>query len=1182
MSSFKYQNSQEDIESSVLVPEDIWNGGVSLSSNKPISKLPSGKFIPDITVFDLETTGLKKGADRTVSIAGFRFRDGKLIDTFRHLINPEIAIPESATAIHGITDAMVAGKPTAREILPKFLSFIEGSHALAGHNIAKFDIPFLSAEFQRLGIKANRPATVLDTLQMARDFYPQLERLSQSELNPEILKLRQEYEADFRDPATGKYITKETISRGGPKRRWSSWEDRLKDAGIGDQKGAFALENLKARGKLGKAVSHQAAGDVVTSSRLLSAMFGGDKDKLADYLRRRMSSAPDLIQETMSAAVPGGSRIFEGVEVEGSWRKTADIILDTSGNAIDGHLPENWWDMTSELWKDLRPSKDVGKIPTGISKSRGAFGKLPRWGKVLAGVATLGGAAWLANKLPAGDVDKSDEELGYVKEQREILGDYSRHTPPTTGRKLRVAASLAASGTLLYTGLTAKNISFPERAKQLFGKAAPVVTRLPMALWLGGSAVDLARDASPRNVAKFAGGWGAWEAGNWAGNKLISKLGIAHKGLPGVAGHILGGVSAALFSSIIPGRDDAYNTIEGLPHGGQAEKKRRELTDFGSGYQGLLIGTLMATDDVALYLARHGQLDELSRYIHEIRIPRENDGYQTIDGMHPGNRGMATGLIRRNTPFGSKIDRVKVFAEMAGMDTEKFLSSSIFQKALSESKVLGKIGEGGFGKIYLRETSWQGEAFKFVEKVPQKSGNAFDEQLYRTSIAEEARNLKLIGDTPSIPSLYNYDQKKSSIFMEYIPGQTLEKETDRMMKAGLSLPPPISEESWKDLEETTRIVSSKGIWNRDIRPKNMMYHPITKEAYWLDFGVTESVESSLEKKMAEASMSGEFESFFTNIPKMGEAINPISGGLHPGDKGVATEIIRKNTPFGSKIDRVKVFAEMAGMDTEKFLSSSIFKDAIANSTLIKQIGEGGMGRTLLKRTEIFGKPFKFIEKNPLEFIGEDAWKTSETRTALYREAENLKSLQGAPGSPTFYDYSPEEGRLLMEYVPGQTAKTAFKRKGPLSLSVEGKRLIQETSEVGASKGFIHGDIHGGNIIFHGKTKEAYLIDWGKTRLVNPSRATEESRAILKEVEGVQSFAPLTPIQQRLRPLRQSPPVEHISGLAPGGAAQSLARSVPALQSVQKELAVASMSGGKGHVHSTGKHVKHNNRFGGGL
>lgn len=38
------------------------------------------------------------------------------------------------------------------------------------------------------------------------------------------------------------------------------------------------------------------------------------------------------------------------------------------------------------------------------------------------------------------------------------------------------------------------------------------------------------------------------------------------------------------------GSDDNYNTIEGLPHGGEAEKMRRILTDFGSGWQAVFGG----------------------------------------------------------------------------------------------------------------------------------------------------------------------------------------------------------------------------------------------------------------------------------------------------------------------------------------------------------------------------------------------------------------------------------------------------------------------------------------------------------------------------------------------------------------------------------------------------------------
>lgn len=42
--------------------------------------------------------------------------------------------------------------------------------------------------------------------------------------------------------------------------------------------------------------------------------------------------------------------------------------------------------------------------------------------------------------------------------------------------------------------------------------------------------------------------------------------------------------------NVFSGFGRAYNSIEGLFHGGQAEKKRRELTDFGSGWRGLFGG----------------------------------------------------------------------------------------------------------------------------------------------------------------------------------------------------------------------------------------------------------------------------------------------------------------------------------------------------------------------------------------------------------------------------------------------------------------------------------------------------------------------------------------------------------------------------------------------------------------
>ena len=48
------------------------------------------------TVIDIETTGFGDRAG-IVELAAVKFKDGKVVDTFNSLINPQIPIPPSAT-----------------------------------------------------------------------------------------------------------------------------------------------------------------------------------------------------------------------------------------------------------------------------------------------------------------------------------------------------------------------------------------------------------------------------------------------------------------------------------------------------------------------------------------------------------------------------------------------------------------------------------------------------------------------------------------------------------------------------------------------------------------------------------------------------------------------------------------------------------------------------------------------------------------------------------------------------------------------------------------------------------------------------------------------------------------------------------------------------------------------------
>ena len=76
--------------------------------------------------FDLETTGIDKEKDGIVQIALSRMVNG-VSHAFKTLVNPLMPIPAEATAVHHITDDMVADAPTLAEIAPKIIAFFKGS-----------------------------------------------------------------------------------------------------------------------------------------------------------------------------------------------------------------------------------------------------------------------------------------------------------------------------------------------------------------------------------------------------------------------------------------------------------------------------------------------------------------------------------------------------------------------------------------------------------------------------------------------------------------------------------------------------------------------------------------------------------------------------------------------------------------------------------------------------------------------------------------------------------------------------------------------------------------------------------------------------------------------------------------------------------------------------------------------
>ena len=104
-----------------------------------------------IVFFDLETTGTNIVADRIVEISYLKISPNGTEERKTMRINPEMHIPEQATAVHGITDDDVKNCPTFKAVANDIAGAIKGCD-LGGFNSNRFDIPLLAEEFLRAGI----------------------------------------------------------------------------------------------------------------------------------------------------------------------------------------------------------------------------------------------------------------------------------------------------------------------------------------------------------------------------------------------------------------------------------------------------------------------------------------------------------------------------------------------------------------------------------------------------------------------------------------------------------------------------------------------------------------------------------------------------------------------------------------------------------------------------------------------------------------------------------------------------------------------------------------------------------------------------------------------------------------------------------------------------------------------
>lgn len=108
-------------------------------------------------ILDLETTGLDPSHADIIEIGAILISDGKIKAEFNELADPGYLIPVEITKLTGISNEMIAGKPSPKDLIKGLKEFI-GDRDVIGHNLYGFDLKFL----EKYGLKLNKAYDLMD------------------------------------------------------------------------------------------------------------------------------------------------------------------------------------------------------------------------------------------------------------------------------------------------------------------------------------------------------------------------------------------------------------------------------------------------------------------------------------------------------------------------------------------------------------------------------------------------------------------------------------------------------------------------------------------------------------------------------------------------------------------------------------------------------------------------------------------------------------------------------------------------------------------------------------------------------------------------------------------------------------------------------------------------------------
>src|SRR3954469_15162768 len=162
-------------------------------------------------------------------------------------------------------------------------------------------------------------------------------------------------------------------------------------------------------------------------------------------------------------------------------------------------------------------------------------------------------------------------------------------------------------------------------------------------------------------------------------------------------------------------------------------------------------------------------------------------------------------------------------------------------KTISHYRILGPIGEGGMGVVYVAEDTRLGR--RVAIKIPHAGK---DESHYRSRFLREARAVSKLThrNIAAVYDLGETDDGQLYIVMELVSGQTL---GDVLAGPGLSVGRAV--EVIREVADALSEAHSHGIIHRDVKPSNVIISE-RGEVKVLDFGLAKQLDEDGTKSRA--------------------------------------------------------------------------------------------------------------------------------------------------------------------------------------------------------------------------------------------------------------------------------------------------------------------------------------------